>query len=91
MPVSLRCLHQYERFRGDADGWVRSSEGRAEPALADAWWAIGEVVMNLRLAASVPVTDDFRRRVEAAAAALTGGAPELERELRRIADASAHW
>jgi hypothetical protein len=91
VPISRRCLRLYEAFRGDADGWVRSAEGRGDPALAHAWPAIDAVILKLRLAATVPVGEAFAREAQAALADLTAGDPRLQRELRRIADASRQW
>lgn len=81
----------YEKFRGDADGWVYSAEGRSDPKLADVWRSIDTVVMNLRLMASESVSDAFRRDVEASLVDLTAGDALLQTEVRRVAEASRHW
>ena len=81
----------YEKFHGDADGWVYSADGRSDPRLADVWGSIDTVVMNLRLMASVSVSDAFRRDVEASLVDLTAGDALLQTEVRRIAGASRHW
>jgi len=81
----------YEQFRGEVDAWVRSREGRSDPTLANDWPALGELIMNLRLSTSVPVSEVFRDKLEDQVARVTGGDVQLDQELRRVAEASKAW
>jgi hypothetical protein len=91
MPITQHDLRLYESFHGDADGFALSTPGPTDRAGASDWQAIDEVVTKLRLAATVPVSDSFRREAELRLAELAGGSSELECELRRLAEASKSW
>jgi hypothetical protein len=90
MPLSAETLDQYARFRGDSDMWCQSVEGRVDPAGADDWRLIDELIMKLRAIATVCPTPEFRRELEAQ---LTQHTPNafVRARLLRLAEESATW
>ena len=89
MPFDIATLDRYARFRGDGDMWCRSTEGKVNPAGADNWPVIDELLMKLQSSAS-GVSPEFQRELNAQ---LLEHAPDpsvLER-LHRLVTESARW
>ena len=90
MPLTLAVLREYEEFRGDIDGWCRSARKQLNPAGAEEWPLIDEVVMRLRSVSSGLASAKFREELNAQLAELAPETDVLD-ELRRVAQASAEW
>jgi len=90
MPFDIEALDRYARFRGDADMWTRSTEGRANPAGADNWFIIDELLMKLRSSNSIAVTPQFQRELNAQ---LLEHAPEpsVLKRLHQLVAESGRW
>ena len=90
MPLTLAVLRAYEQFRGDSDGWCRSAQGRLNPAGADDWPLIDEIVMKLRSAASGLASQAFMNELNHQIKTEVCH-PDVVEELRRVAEVSARW
>jgi hypothetical protein len=90
MPLDIPTIERYARFRGDSDMWSRSAEGQADPEGADNWRIIDELLMKLQSSASVAVSPEFKRELEAQLFEHAPSPLVLER-LHRLVAESARW
>jgi hypothetical protein len=90
MPLTLAVIREYEEFRGDIDGWCRSARKQLNPAGADDWPLIDDLVMRIRSVNSGLASAKFSEELNAQLAKLAPEADVLD-ELRRVAQASTEW